>query len=143
MMNKTSRFLAIGISALIGLSTLWSCDKESEQENPEGTGIFVVRNGTTTPLYYHPDGTQDTLLIDTFSLTPIEIYKEEESQASPMEFYAGKELILYKYNTAGTKLVETYKQSPVVNSEWIVQKKDDLEYGVTQYTLLVNQTMLY
>lgn len=142
-MNKTSRFLAIGTSLIIALSTLWSCDKDSEQDNPEGTGVFIIQNASETPLYYlKADDITDTVFIDSFAVDVIEIYKEEESQATPLEFYSGKEFILYKLHTDGVTLVETYKEHPVTNQGWLIDKKDLLEYGVTHYSLYIYDNML-
>ncbi len=145
MMNKTSRFLTIGFSLLVGLSALWSCDKDSEQDDPEGTGIFIIRNGTTTPLYYLKAANEtDTVFIDTFALAHIETYKEVESHATPAEFYFenGLPLKLYKLDNDSVTLVETYAQYPVTTSGWLSQKNDELEYGVTQYSLHILPSML-
>lgn len=146
MMNKTSRFLTIGFSSLVALSAFWSCDKINEQDNPEGTGIFIIRNATATPLYYLKASDQtDTVFIDSFALEPIEVYKKEESQASPAEFYFdnGIPLTIYKLNqTDSVTLDPTYVQNPVTNQAWLAQKNDDLEFGVTQYSLQISQSML-
>lgn len=141
-MNNTSRFFTLICSVLIGLSALVSCDKENEQEDPEGVGVFILSNATTTPLFYFPEGTSDTLMIDTFALEVFEVYKAENSIASPEEFYEGKPLLIYKWNIDSTKLVQTYKEFPVVDSHWGVQKKDKLEYGVTHYTLFLHPGLL-
>lgn len=143
MMNKTSRFIALGFSALIGLSTLLSCDKDIEQDDPEGTGIFVISNESSTNLFYLPEGSTDTVVIREFTVEPILVYKSVNSVASPMEYFLKKQLVLYKFDNDSINLVETYKQYPVSNTEWVSQKKDDLEFGVTQYTLLLDSNMLY
>ncbi len=143
-MNKTSRFLTLGISALIGLSALVSCDKEIEQNDPEGTGIFVISNMSSTNLFYFPEGTTtDTVVIGEFAVEPIVVYKSVNSQATPTEYFLQKALILYKFDDDSLNLVETFKQYPVSTTEWVSQKKDALEFGVTQYTLLLDSNMLY
>ncbi len=143
-MNKTSRFLAIAILLVFSLTALWSCDKENEQDTPEGTGIFLILNNSKHRLYYLKDeDPTDTLVIDSAQMVPIEVFVEEESHASPSEFYAGKKLLLYRiHEIDSVTLIPAYEQKPVINSLWIWDKKDDLEYGVSQYKIIISDNMI-
>ena len=142
MMNKISRILAISFSLLIASTTLWSCDKESEEDTPEGTGVFVVSNATNIPIFYLVDGSPDTVVIDSASVAPIVVFKAENSQATPAEYFLGKQFTLYKFDQDSIHLVPTFTDYPVTNELWVPQKKDDMEFGITQYTLFVTQGMI-